>query len=123
MTRYLRADGRVSISWDDESEPVDWTTPNVGDGIDDEYCGNCAWDPPGCGCPRDPDYAAITGSDPRALPVQRREDPPLPVKPASALCRAHRDDCPNGPRPHTYHPPELDGLPCCRQPGEEVPPR
>ena len=39
------------------------------------------------------------------------------------LCRAHEDDCPNGPEPHAYHPPELDGLPCCRQPGEpETPP-
>ncbi len=37
------------------------------------------------------------------------------------LCRAHPDDCPNGPGPHAYHPPELEGLPCCRQPGEEVP--
>ena len=35
------------------------------------------------------------------------------------LCRAHPDDCPNGPEPHAYHPPELEGLPCCRQPGEE----
>ena len=33
------------------------------------------------------------------------------------LCQAHPDDCPNGPEPHAYHPPELDGLPCCRQPG------
>lgn len=38
-------------------------------------------------------------------------------------CRAHPDDCPNGPEPHIYHPPELEGLPCCRQPGEEVPSR
>lgn len=121
MTRYMRADGKIGISWDDESEPVDWTTPNVGDGIDDEYCGNCGWDAPGCGCPRDPNYAAVTGSAPRALPVQRREDPPLPARPARApLCAAHPDDCPNGPVSHTYHPPELEGLPCCRQPGEEV---
>ena len=33
-------------------------------------------------------------------------------------CRAHRDDCPNGPEPHAYHPPALPGLPCCRQPGK-----
>ena len=59
-----------------EDEPVDWTTPNVGDGIDDEYCGNCGWDSPGCGCPRDPHY---DGSDPRSLPVQERDDPPIPV--------------------------------------------
>ena len=74
MTRYQRPDGKVSVSWDDESEPVDWSTPNMGDGIVDEYCGNCGWDSPGCGCPRDPHYY---GSDPRTLPVQRREDPPI----------------------------------------------
>lgn len=74
MTRYLGADGRVHIRWDSEAEPVDWTTPNVGDGINHEYCGNCGWDAPGCGCPRDEHYG---GSDPKTLPVQRREDPPI----------------------------------------------
>ena len=37
VTRYLGRDGKVFVSWDGEDEPVDWTTPNVGDGIDDEY--------------------------------------------------------------------------------------
>lgn len=44
---------------------------------------------------------------------------------AAPLCRAHPDDCPNGPGPHAYYnPPELEGrCPCCRQPGEpETPP-
>lgn len=75
MTRYLGADGKVHISWDSEDEPVDWTTPNLGDGIDDEYCGNCGWDSPGCGCPRDPRY----DGDASSLAVQRRTDPPLPM--------------------------------------------
>jgi hypothetical protein len=78
MTRYLAPDGKVHIIWDSEAEPVDWTTPNVGDGIDDEYCGNCGWDSPGCGCPRDQYY---DGTDPKLLPVQKREDPPLPWPP------------------------------------------
>ena len=78
MTRYLRPDGKVSVSWDDESEPVDWTTPNS-TWRDHEFCGNCGWDAPGCGCPRDSHY---DGSDPSTLPVQRREDPPLEAKPA-----------------------------------------
>jgi len=76
VTRYLGRDGKVSISWDSEAEPVDWTTPNIGDGIDDEYCGNCGWDSPGCGCPRDPHY---DGSDRASLPVQKREEPPIPI--------------------------------------------
>jgi len=75
MTRYLAPDGKVHLIWDSEAEPVDWTTPNSGDGIDDEYCGNCGLDSPGCGCPRDPHYV---GTDPEQLPVQRREDAPLP---------------------------------------------
>jgi hypothetical protein len=28
------------------------------------------------------------------------------------------DDCPNGPGPHLFHPAEMPGLPCCRQPWE-----
>jgi hypothetical protein len=80
MTRYLGTDSKVHILWDSEAEPVDWATPNVGDGIDDEYCGNCGWDAPGCGCPRDPHY---DGTDVKLLPVQKRDDPPLPwPKPA-----------------------------------------
>lgn len=79
MTRYLRPDGKVSVSWDDESEPVDWTTPNT-TWHGHEFCGNCGWDAPGCGCPRDEYYDGP--SDPKALPVQRREDPPLTAKPS-----------------------------------------
>ena len=77
MTRYLNPDGKVSISWDSEAEPVDWTTPNVSGSGDHEYCGNCAWDAPGCGCPRDPYYDGPTNPD--ALPVQERDAPPIPV--------------------------------------------
>jgi hypothetical protein len=52
MTRFPQPGGPDVIKWD-PGDPVDWTTPNVGDGIDDEYCGNCGLDSPGCGCPRD----------------------------------------------------------------------
>lgn len=40
------------------------------------------------------------------------------------LCRAHPDDCPNGPEPHAYYdPPEFEGrMCCCRQPGEKTAP-
>lgn len=76
MTRYLGEDGKVFISWDSEAEPVDWTTPDVPGSGDHEFCGNCAWDSPGCGCPRDEHY---DGADPRSLPVQPREAPPIPV--------------------------------------------
>ena len=34
-------------------------------------------------------------------------------------CLAHPANCPNGPEPHAYHPPETEGLPCCRQPRED----
>lgn len=54
MTRVLIDGGKTLITWYPGYE-VDWTTPNVGDGIDDEYCGNCGLDVPGCGCPRDCD--------------------------------------------------------------------
>jgi hypothetical protein len=77
VTRYLREDGTVSVSWDTEAEPVDWTTPNT-TWHGHEFCGNCGWDAPGCGCPRDDRYQ---GSNPGTLPVQRREDPPLPSEP------------------------------------------
>jgi hypothetical protein len=50
--------------------------------------------------------------------IQRPEDD-AEVRP----CYAHPDDCPNGPESHAYHPPELEGLPCCVQPGEEEPSR
>lgn len=76
MTRYLGQGGVIYLLWDDESDPVDWTTPNTGDGIDDEYCGNCGLDSPGCGCPRDPDYR---GSHPATLPIQLRSDAPIPI--------------------------------------------
>jgi hypothetical protein len=79
MTRYLGRAGEVFVKWDGESEPVDWTTPNVIGSGDHEYCGNCGWDVPGCGCPRDAHY----GGDPASLPVQKRDDPPIPV-PADA---------------------------------------
>jgi hypothetical protein len=52
VTRFPRPGGTDLIKWD-PGDPVDWTTPNVGDGIDDGYCGNCGLDSPGCGCPRD----------------------------------------------------------------------
>lgn len=37
-------------------------------------------------------------------------------------CRAHPDDCPNGPEPHAfYNPPESEGRPpCCVQPGDSA---
>ncbi len=79
MTRYLGADGRVQVRWDSEAEPVDWTTPDSPDpDRDHAYCGNCGWDVPGCGCPRDPRY----GGDAASLPVQRKSDPPIPDAPA-----------------------------------------
>ena len=41
------------------------------------------------------------------------------------LCRAHPDDCPNGPEPHAYYnPPEFEGrMCCCRQPGDDKEPQ
>ena len=80
MTRFRTADGRLLIKWD-AGDPVDWTTPDVGDGISDEYCGNCGLDVPGCGCPRDDHYDADQYDHPvkaADLPVQAREDEPLP---------------------------------------------
>jgi hypothetical protein len=36
-----------------------------------------------------------------------------------AACKAHPDDCPNGPEPHLYVPADSDRLVlCCHQPGE-----
>jgi hypothetical protein len=75
MTRFVRpSDGQKVIKWD-PGDPVDWTTPDSGDGISDEYCGNCGLDVP-CGCPRDKDFEG----DASALPVQERGDPPLPYE-------------------------------------------
>lgn len=39
------------------------------------------------------------------------------------LCLADPEDCPNGPEPHDWVPPGQGGLPCCRQPWEDPPPR
>ncbi len=71
MTRFITPDGQKVIKWD-PGDPVDWTTPDSGDGISHEYCGNCGLDLP-CGCPRDEHF----GSDAGALPVQRRDEPPI----------------------------------------------
>lgn len=80
MTRFIRpSDGQKVIKWD-PGDPVDWTTPDVGDGISDEYCGNCGLDVPGCGCPRDKYFSEDTGQDPAKLPVQKPGDPPLPYE-------------------------------------------
>lgn len=73
MTRFRQAD-RLLIKWD-EGDPVDWTTPDLDDGPDDSYCGNCGLDVPGCGCPRDAHFSAVEAAQ---LPVQAREDEPLP---------------------------------------------
>lgn len=76
MTRFIRpSDGQKVIKWD-PGDPVDWTTPDSGDGISHEYCGNCGLDVPGCGCPRDEYFEG----DADALPVQRPDDPPLPYE-------------------------------------------
>lgn len=76
MTRFIRpSDGQKVIKWD-PGDPVDWTTPNIRDGIDDEYCGNCGLDVPGCGCPRDEHFEG----DASALPVQERGADPLPYE-------------------------------------------
>lgn len=74
MTRFVHPDGSLYIKWDD-GDPVDWTTPDCGDGIDDEYCGNCGLDVPGCGCPRD--QRSYSEAEAAAVPVQGRNDPPL----------------------------------------------
>ncbi len=62
--------------------------------------------------------------------VTREIDPAYVTKARSPLtemlaaaepgaCRAHPDDCPNGPEPHLYVPPDSGRLVlCCRQPGE-----
>jgi hypothetical protein len=42
----------------------------------DSQC-TCGWDSPGCGCPRDEHYQ---GTDPQLLPVQERDDPPIPIE-------------------------------------------
>lgn len=77
MTRFVRpSDGQKVIKWD-PGDPVDWTTPDIGDGISHEYCGNCGLDVPGCGCPRD--WKGF-GGDKAALTVQQPDDPPLPYE-------------------------------------------
>ena len=40
--------------WDKPGDPIDWTTPNSYWHAH-EFCANCGWDAPGCGCPRDCD--------------------------------------------------------------------
>jgi hypothetical protein len=61
--------------------------------------------------------------------VTRDVDPAYVIKPRSPLaellaapygaCKAHPDDCPNGPGLHLYVPADSDQLIlCCRQPGE-----
>ena len=61
--------------------------------------------------------------------VTREIDPAYVIKPRSPLaelldatygaCRAHPDDCPNGPGLHLYVPADSDQLVlCCRQPSE-----
>jgi hypothetical protein len=46
-----------------------------------------------------------------------RDDPNWPEP--LVMCRAHADDCPNGPYPHEYIPDNDTMLPCCLQPWEE----
>jgi hypothetical protein len=65
-----------------------------------------------------------------AAAVTRDVDPAYVIKARSPLaellaaiepaaCKAHPDDCPNGPEPHLYVPADSDRLVlCCRQPGE-----
>ena len=75
MTRFIRpSDGQKVIKWD-PGDPVDWTTPDSGDGISHEYCGNCGLDVPGCGCPRDENFGDVS-----SLPVQMPGSEPLPYE-------------------------------------------
>lgn len=45
--------GGQIVSWE-PGDPVDWIFPNS-TWHGHEFCGNCGWDAPGCGCPRDCD--------------------------------------------------------------------
>jgi hypothetical protein len=62
-------------------------------------------------------------------PADRHEwqtaiDPQHAAGQAAPPCRAHPDDCPNGPGPYAYYnPPEPEGrCPCCIQPGDSAQP-
>jgi hypothetical protein len=72
--------------------------------------------------------AAVIGRG-SLTPAARHEwqtaiDPEYAARQGPPLCRAHPDDCPNGPGPHAYYnPPELEGrCPCCVQPGDSAQP-
>lgn len=56
MTVKTMGNGKKIIAWEPGDE-IDWTTPDAqgtpGDDLGHTYCGNCGWDVPGCGCPRD----------------------------------------------------------------------
>jgi hypothetical protein len=84
VTRFALPDGQLYIKWD-QGDPVDWTTPNAGDGIAHEWCGNCGLDVPGCGCPRDPDFDPVNAAQ---LAVQGRDDPPIERPSVAAEAKA-----------------------------------
>jgi len=43
----------------------------------------------------------------------------LPFLNVARACAAHPDDCPNGPEPHAFVPPDAHLFCCCRQSWEE----